>query len=354
MTNRRIVLASRPHGWVQESDFRVVEAPLPEPTEGEALVRNRYLSLDPYMRMRMSDAPSYAPCVEVGDVMVGGTVGEVVASRSPLLAPGDTVTGPLGWQLYGVASAQRLRRIVDPAAPLSAYLGVLGMPGITAWVGLELIGPLQPGQALVVSAASGAVGSVVGQIARIRGCTAIGIAGGSEKCRHVERELGFDACVDYKAPALASRLEEAAAKGVDVYFDNVGGPIFDAVLGLLNPFARIALCGQVSQYNLTEPYGVRNLRSLLVNRVLLRGFIVSDHMDLWPQASAELTAWVRAGGLPLRETINRSDVFPLCFDRQHRTRVVGAAVDNDGACAAGTAIAHALLAGNVEARPHGV
>lgn len=305
MKNRQIVLARRPQGWVQESDFRLLEAALPEPDEGEVLVRNRFLSLDPYMRMRMNDAPSYAPSVQVGEVMVGGTVGEVVASRSPLLEPGDTVTGRLGWQLYGAAPAKQLRRIEDPAAALSAYLGVLGMPGITAWVGLELIGPLQPGQTLVVSAASGAVGSVVGQIARIRGCTAIGIAGGADKCRHVEHDLGFDACVDYKAPGLASRLRAAAARGIDVYFDNVGGPIFDTVLEHLNPFSRIALCGQVSQYNLTEPYGVRNLRSLLVNRVLLRGFIVSDHMDLWPKATAELTAWVRAGSLRYRETVAR-------------------------------------------------
>jgi NADPH-dependent curcumin reductase CurA len=303
MKNRRIVLARRPHGWVQETDFRLVEEPLPEPNDGEALVHNRYLSLDPYMRMRMSDAPSYAPCVQLGEVMVGGTVGEVVSSRSPLLAPGDTVTGPLGWQLYGTAPASRLRRIDDPVAALPAYLGVLGMPGITAWVGLDLIGPLQPGQTVVVSAASGAVGSVVGQIARIRGCKAIGIAGGEQKCSHVERELGFDACVDYKAPALASRLRAAAPSGIDVYFENVGGPIFDTVLELLNPFARIALCGQVSQYNATDPYGVRNLRSLLVNRVLLRGFIVSDHMDLWPRAGAELTAWVRDGRLRHHETI---------------------------------------------------
>ena len=303
LKNRQIVLARRPHGWVEETDFRLVEAPVPEPEDGEVLVRNRYLSLDPYMRMRMSDAPSYAPSVAVGEVMVGGTVGEVVASRSPLLAQGDTVTGPLGWQRYGVAPAKRLRRIEDPVAPLSAYLGVLGMPGITAWVGLELIGATAPGQTLVVSAASGAVGSVAGQIGRIRGCSTLGIAGGAQKCRHVVDELGFDACVDYREPGLPGRLRAAATKGIDVYFENVGGPIFDAVLELLNPFARIALCGQVSQYNATEPYGVRNLRSLLVNRVLLRGFIVSDHMDLWSRASAELSGWVRDGSLRYHETV---------------------------------------------------
>jgi NADPH-dependent curcumin reductase CurA len=235
--------------------------------------------------------------------MVGGTVGEVVTSRSPLLAAGDTVAGQLGWQLYGVAPAKQLRRIENPVAALSAYLGVLGMPGTTAWVGLELIGGLQPGQTLVVSAASGAVGSVVGQIGRIRGCTTIGIAGGEHKCRHVVSDLGFDACVDYRQTDFPARLRDAVGKGIDVYFENVGGPIFDSVLELLNPFARIALCGQVSQYNATEPYGVRNLRSLLVNRVLLRGFIVSDHMDLWSRASAELTAWVRDGSMRYHETV---------------------------------------------------
>jgi len=287
---------------------------VPEPGDGEVLVRNRYLSLDPYMRMRMSDAPSYAPSVAIGEVMVGGTIGEVIASRSSLLAQGDVVMGPLGWQCYGVAPATRLRRIENPVAPLSAYLGVLGMPGITAWVGLELIGATVPGQALVVSAASGAVGSVAGQIGRIRGCSTIGIAGGAEKCRHVEGELGFDACIDYRETGLSDRLRTAAANGIDVYFDNVGGPIFDTVLPMLNPFARIALCGQVSQYNATELYGVRNLRSLLVNRVLLRGFIVSDHMDLWSRAIAELSGWVRDGELRYHETVAHGlDNAPKAF-----------------------------------------
>ncbi len=314
MMNRQVLLARRPHGWVQESDFTLVEAPVPEPGEGEVLVRNQYLSLDPYMRMRMSEAPSYAPSAQLGQVMVGATVGYVVSSRSPQLAPGDVVTGPLGWQLYGVAPAARLRAIRDPIAPLSAYLGVLGMPGITAWVGLELIGPAQAGQTLVVSAASGAVGSVVGQIGRIRGLASVGIAGGAEKCRQVVSELGFDACLDYREADLAGRLRTAAARGIDIYFENVGGPIFDTVLTLLNPFARIALCGQVSQYNLTEPYGVRNLRSLLVNRVLLQGFIVSDHMALWPRALAELSAWFAEGRLRYRETVARGlDNAPKAF-----------------------------------------
>ena len=303
MKNRQVLLARRPVGWVREEDFNIVDGDIPEPADGEALVRNRFLSLDPYMRMRMSDAPSYAPHVELGAVMVGGTVGEVVQSRSPALKPGDIVTGPLGWQRYGALSAKRLRRIESPIAPLSVYLGALGMPGVTAWVGFELIGPLQPGTTVVVSAASGAVGSVAGQIARLRGCRVVGIAGGAAKCQHVVSELGFDACVDYKASDLDASLRAACPQGIDVYFENVGGPVFDTVLAALNPFARISLCGQVSQYNDAEPYSVRNLRSLLVNRVKLQGFIVSDHLALWPRALAELNAWFAAGKLHYRETI---------------------------------------------------
>jgi NADPH-dependent curcumin reductase CurA len=312
--NRQVLLARRPQGWVREDDFRFVDCDLPRVDDGAVLIRNRYLSLDPYMRMRMSDAPSYAPHVALGEVMVGGTVGEVVESRSSALKPGDIVTGHLGWQLFGVADAKRLRRIDAPIAPLSAYLGVLGMPGVTAWVGFELIGPLEPGQTVLVSAASGAVGGVAGQIARLRGCRAVGIAGGEAKCRHVETELGFAACADYKAPGLEAALRTACPQGVDVYFENVGGFIFDAVLNVLNPFSRIALCGQVSQYNEEEPYGVRNLRSLLVNRVKLQGFIVSDHMALWPRALAELAAWFAAGRLQYRETITDGlDNAPRAF-----------------------------------------
>ncbi len=314
MKNRQVLLAHRPSGEVRAEDFRIVDAPVPAPSDGQALVRNRFLSLDPYMRMRMSDLPSYAPKVELGEVMVGGTVGEVIDSRSAHLSAGDLVTGPLGWQLYGVLPAQRLRRIDHPVAPLSAYLGVLGMPAITAWVGLHLVGPLLAGQTLVVSAASGAVGSAVGQIARLRGARAVGIAGSPDKCRFVERDLGFAACIDYKTAGLADRLRAAAPDGIDVDFENVGGQIFDTVLGLLNPFARIALCGQVSQYSVSEPYGMRNLRSLLVNRVSLRGFIVSDHMALWPQALAELSAWYGAGQLQYRETVAQGlDQAPNAF-----------------------------------------
>lgn len=303
LRNRQVLLASRPTGEVREENFRIVDAPLPTAADGEVLVRNRFLSLDPYMRMRMSDQPSYAPSVALGEVMVGGAVAEVLESRSPRLNPGDWISGATGWQLYCALPAQRVRRIEHPIAPLSAYLGVLGMPGVTAWVGLHLLGALESGQTLVVSAASGAVGSVVGQIAALRGAHAMGIAGGDEKCRYVERELGFAACVDYRSADFESALRAAAPKGIDFDFENVGGKVFDSVLGLLNPFARIALCGQVSQYNAVEPYALRNLRSLLVNRVRLQGFIVSDHMALWPQALAELTAWYGAGRLKYRETV---------------------------------------------------
>jgi len=303
MSNRQVLLARRPHGWVTQADFRVVDAPLPELAEGQVLVRNRYLSLDPYMRMRMNDTPSYAPKVDLGQLMVGGTVGEVVDTRSATLKNGDIVSGLLGWQIYAAERPERLRRIDAPIAPLSAYLGVLGMPGVTAWVGLELVGPPKAGETVVVSAASGAVGSVAGQIARIRGCRVVGIAGGSEKCRHVTADLGFDACLDYKADNLAGALAAACPDGIDVYFDNVGGRIFDLVLERLNPFARISVCGQVSQYNETEPYATRNLRSLLVNRVKLQGFIVSDHMPLWAPAMRDLTAWLNAGKLQYRETV---------------------------------------------------
>lgn len=281
----------------------MVDGPIPSPGEGQVLVRNRILSLDPYMRMRMNDAPSYAPKVELGAVMVGGTVGEVIESRSPRLRPGDIVSGLLGWQLYGVEAAERLRRIESPVEPLSLYLGVLGMPGITAWVGLELVGPLEAGQTVVVSAASGAVGSVAGQIARLRGCRVVGIAGGADKCRHVVTDLGFDECIDYKRDDFAAALRTACPNGIDVDFENVGGHLFDLVLDRLNPFARIALCGLVSQYNATEPYAARNLRALLINRVKLQGFIVSDHMPLWPQAIRELVGWFRDGRLQYRETV---------------------------------------------------
>jgi NADPH-dependent curcumin reductase CurA len=301
--NVKVVLASRPQGFPTEENFRFVESPLPQPAEGQVLVRNHYLSLDPYMRMRMSAAKSYARSMELGEVMVGGTAGEVVESRNPMYRAGDLVVGPFGWQLYGVADGKALRKVDPKAAPLSVYLGTLGMPGVTAWMGLLDIAQPRRGETVVVSAASGAVGSVAGQLARIHGCRAVGIAGGKAKCEYVVNELGFDACVDYKAGRLREDLQEAAPNGIDVDFENVGGAVLDTVLALLNPFARITVCGMVSQYSATEPYPLRNMHSVLVNRIRMQGFIVSDRLELWPAALEALAAWFAEGKLKYRETI---------------------------------------------------
>lgn len=301
--NLQFVLARRPQGAPQEGDFRLVETDRPRARDGQFLVRCHYLSLDPYMRGRMNDAKSYAKSVGIGDVMVGGAVGEVVESRHSLFQPGDKVLGPFGWQVYAVSDGAGVQKVDDRRAPLSAYLGVLGMPGVTAYIGLLDIGQPQPGETVVVAAASGAVGSAVGQIAKLKGCRAVGIAGGADKCRYVVEELGFDACVDYKAGRLWDDLQQATPKGIDVYFENVGGEILDAVLRRVNPFARIPLCGLISQYNVSEPYGVKNIGSLLVNRVKLQGFIVSDHLPRWPAALEDLARWVSAGKLKYRETV---------------------------------------------------
>lgn len=301
--NIQVRLASRPDGAVSEANFHLVEAPMPEPGEGEVLVRTLYLSLDPYMRMRMDAGKSYAPPAEVGEVMMGGGVGEIIRSRAQDYAEGDIVTGRFGWQQYAVSGSSGLRR-VDPAlAPVSTALGVVGMPGVTAWYGLLKIGEPKAGETVVVSAAAGAVGSVAGQIAKIRGCRAVGIAGGSDKCRYVVEELGFDACVDYKSAAFSEALREAVPAGVDVYFENVGGRVLDAVLPLLNAFARIPFCGYVSEYDRGEAHAIRHLRQLLVCRARLQGYIISEHMDAWPQALTELARWLAAGKLRYRETV---------------------------------------------------
>jgi hypothetical protein len=301
--NLQVLLARRPTGAPQESDFRLVETAVPEIGDGQFLVRNHYLSLDPYMRGRMNDAKSYAKPVQLGAVMVGGAVGEVAASRHPKFKPGDKVVGAFGWQLYAASDGAGVSRIADPRVPLSAYLGVVGMPGVTAHIGLFDFGQPKAGETVVVSAASGAVGAVVGQIAKIRGCRAVGIAGGPDKCRYVVEELGLDACVDYKAGRLWEDLSQATPKGIDVYFDNVGGEILDTVLRRLNTFARIPLCGLISQYNVTEPYAMKNAGALLVNRVRLQGFIVTDHLPRWPAALADLAQWLSEGKIKYRETV---------------------------------------------------
>jgi hypothetical protein len=241
--------------------------------------------------------------MKIGDIVVGRTVAEVIESHDPEFRPGDWVVGRLGWQDYSIAAAAELQKIDPATAPLTAYLGCLGSTGVTAWIGLVEIGRPKKGETVLVSAASGAVGSVVGQLARRRGCRAIGIAGGTAKCKLVVEEFGFDACVDYKAGSFVDDLRAAAGSGVDVYFDNVGGVILDTVLPLLRHGARIPLCGMVSQYNAIEPYGVRNLREIFNHRVTMRGFVISDHRDLWPLAAKELEEAYAAGGLRSRETI---------------------------------------------------
>jgi NADPH-dependent curcumin reductase len=301
--NRRIVLVSRPEGWATEANFRLEETAVTPPADGQFLVRNHWLSLDPYMRGRMDATKSYAKYVELGEVMTGGTVGEVVESRHPGFKAGEFVNGALGWQEYAVTDGAGVRKVDGAKAPLSYHLGVLGMPGVTAWVGLLEIAQPKPGETVVVSAASGAVGSVVGQIAKIKGCRAVGIAGGGGKCSYVTGELGFDACVDHRAGRLHEDLQAATPKGIDVVFESVGGPVLDAELRLMNPFGRITICGLISQYNATEPYGIRNLRSVLTNRLRMQGFIVSDRMELWPRALADLVQWVADGKIKYRETV---------------------------------------------------
>ncbi|MBN2692080.1 MAG: NADP-dependent oxidoreductase [Burkholderiaceae bacterium] len=301
--NLQCVLAERPVGWVEPKHFRFERKAIPEPGEGEVLVRNHYLSLDPYMRGRMSDAKSYAEPVALGAVVVGGTAGEVVASRDPAFQPGDKVVGQLGWQLYGVTPARGLQKVDTTHVPLSAYLGPVGMPGVTAWYGLNRICEPNAGETVVVTAASGAVGSVVGQLAKAKGCRVVGVAGGAEKCGYVVDELGFDACVDYKAGKLKDDLKAALPHGVDALFENVGGEIFDALLARTNAFGRIALCGMISDYNSTDPYCMKNVRTVLINRLKLQGFIVSEHMDQWPLALRELAGMMAAGKLHYRESI---------------------------------------------------
>ena len=301
-TNLQVLLASRPTGWVEEGNFKIVETPVPEPGPGQVLVRNRYLSLDPYMRGRMNEAKSYAAPAAIGAVMIGGTAGEVVKSLHPNFDVGDRVVGYLGWQRYGLSDGTMLAKVDATAVPLSAYLGVLGMPGVTAWVGLTDICAPRPGETVVVTAASGAVGSVVGQLAKIRGARAVGIAGGAEKCRYVVEELGFDACVDYKAGKLREDLKAATPEGIDCLFENVGGEIFDTLLARMNPFSRIAVCGLISQYN-SEPYPMKNIGSVLMNRIKMQGFIVSEHLERWPVALQELGEHVAAGRIKYRETV---------------------------------------------------
>jgi len=299
--NQAWTLASYPSGWVTEENFRLVTAPVPAPRDGEVLVKNLWLSLDPYMRGRISQQKSYVKGVEIGEVMVGQTVGEVLVSKRPEFKPGDKVLTQLGWQLFGIARDPV--KLTNLQVPLSYYLGILGMPGMTAYFGLKEIGQPKAGETLVVSAASGALGSVVGQLAKIAGCRVVGIAGGEAKCDYVCGELGFDACVDHKAGNLYRDLKEACPKGVDVNFENVGGEVLDTLLRLMNLHSRIVVCGLVSEYNATEPYTYKTLRSVLVNRIRMQGMIVFDWRERYGEALKALGGHLAQGKLKYRESV---------------------------------------------------
>jgi len=302
MRNRQWVLASRPTGRAEVSNFRLTETEAPAIHEGQVLIKVQYLSLDPYMRGRMDDARSYAAPQPLDTVMIGGTVGEVIESKHDRFQAGDVVVGMGGWQEYFVSDGSGLRTVDTRTVPASVYLGSLGMPGVTAWYGLLRIGKPKSGETVVVSAASGAVGSVVGQLARIHGCRAVGFAGGPAKCDYVVRELGFDACIDYKSDNARDAFKAATPNGVDVVFENVGGAVFDMALARMNAFGRVALCGLIAGYN-GQDLALNNVRSILVNRLAIEGFIVSEHADAWPTALAELTGYVASGALKYRETV---------------------------------------------------
>jgi NADPH-dependent curcumin reductase len=308
LINRQIVLAARPHGEPKESDFKLVETPAPEPGPGKMLLRTLYLSLDPYMRGRMSAGPSYAAPTEIGGVMGGGTVCRVESSKIPDFKIGSVVEAYTGWQDYALSDGKGVREIDPSIAPVTTALGVLGMPGLTAWSGLKNIGQPKAGETLVVASASGAVGSVVGQLAQLKGCRVVGIAGGEKKCRYVLEELGFDACIDHRRGDFADALKAACPKGIDINFENVGGAVFDAVLPLLNTFARVPVCGLIAHYNATElPSGVDRIpllmRQVLTKRLTLRGFIVSDFAEQHGDFLAEVGPLVRDGRIKYREDI---------------------------------------------------
>ena len=307
--NQQILLDNRPQGEASTSNFKLVSTDTPALQDNEVLVRHHFMSLDPYMRGRMNDSKSYAASQPLGQVFQGGTAGEVVESRHPKYQPGDKVVGFGGWQEYSVVNAAQpgaLRKVDTTHVPLSHYLGAVGMPGVTAWYGLVKIINPKAGETLVITAASGAVGSAFGALAKARGCRVVGIAGGADKCTYVTDELGFDACIDYRAhpdvKTMAAALKDACPNGIDGYFENVGGYILDAVLLRLNAFARIALCGMIAGYE-GQPLPLANPTLLLINRVKLEGFIVSEHMEVWPEALTELGGLVATGKLRPRESI---------------------------------------------------
>ena len=306
--NRQIILVKRPSGKPQPDDFSLVDASVPVPEEGQVLCKTIYLSLDPYMRGRMNDSKSYADPVKINEVMTGGTVGQVLKSRSTNFQQGDIVYGYGGWQDYWASEGKALRKIDPELAPISTATGVLGMPGVTAYTGFLNIGQPKKGETVVVAAASGAVGSVVGQIAHIKGARAVGIAGSEEKCKFVTEEFGFDACVNHNSPDFAEALKNACPDGIDVYFENVSGKVFETVMPLLNDFARIPVCGLIALYNATELPPGPNLtpllmRDILVKRLTFRGFIVWDYASQEKEALTELAKWIKEGKLHYREDI---------------------------------------------------
>jgi hypothetical protein len=314
--NRQITLAARPVGIPKVSDFHMVYAPLPSPRQGEVLVRSIYLSLDPYMRGRMNDAESYARPVAIGDVMTGGAVGSVMESNAPDLLAGDTVEGMLGWQEHAVASGRELRKVDTGVAPITTALGVLGMPGLTAYFGLLDICDPQPGETVVVSGAAGAVGMIAGQIAKIKGCRVVGVAGSDAKVSWLLDELGFDAAFNYKTTHECSEtLRKLCPAGIDVYFDNVGGTITDTVMSLINVNARISVCGQISQYNLEKPEtGPRWLGQLIVKQAKVQGFLVSGYAERFPEGREQLTRWLKQRKLKYREDIAQGiEAAPQAF-----------------------------------------
>jgi NADPH-dependent curcumin reductase CurA len=306
--NHQILLASRPHGEASPDNFQLVETEIPKPNSEQMLLRTIYLSLDPYMRGRMNSGPSYAPPVKIGEVMVGQSVCEVVESNIPNYRPGDILLAASGWQEYSVSGKEEKRRVDPLLGPISYALGVLGMPGFTAYAGLLNIGKPQPGETVVVAAASGAVGSVVGQIAKIKGCRVVGIAGGEQKCRFVQEELGFDACLDHRKPEWSESLKTICPNGIDIYFENVGGQVLQSVLPLLNIFARIPVCGLIAQYNAAElPVGPDQvpvlMRTILSKRLTFRGYIVYDFASQYPEFITEMRGWFKEENVKYREDI---------------------------------------------------
>jgi len=302
--NRQVRLAARPVGLPKRSDWQFTSEPVPEPGEGEVLVKVRYLSLDPAMRGWMNEGKSYIPPVGIGEVMRAGGIGQVIASRHPDFAEGDSVSGRLNVQDYACVPGAQLSKVDPAAAPLPVYLSALGMPGMTAYFGLLDIGKPQPGETVVVSGAAGAVGTVVGQIAKLKGCRVVGIAGGAGKCRYLVEEMGFDAAVDYKAEDVRAALRRECPKGIDVFFDNVGGDTLEAALANLARHARIVICGAISQYNNTTPApGPKNYMALLVNRARMEGMVVFDYADRYAEAVRDLSAWMAEGKLKSREHI---------------------------------------------------